>query len=506
MARDSSGFSDCSGLPLKRKSLQDLPSEAELVRQCSTGTSGRGVGQPAAWLHNDDLDSSRMAPKARTEAPAATASAAAATAAFGIASASSAAVASGPQCAGTPMLSARETSSSVASQLRGAAGPACSVSVYCSSSFGAMDQGGDQESESPMSCSGAEVLARLVLAAPRALGEASAAKTRPSLSGGSGCWERPHWADMPDDVFRKVLDSLPPSYLRVVRLVCRQWERAAARLLRHLRPETLEGVELSRRFPHLHSLDLSQCMAAVEFAAPKRLRLQSCLTDNLLSKLAGLRKLRELSLRNCNSLTGTGLAHLQSLPHLRVLNLSNCSRLTDEGLGCISQLPQLDTLNLQGCSSITDLGLTRLWGMQHLGHVVCHNGITDMGLRILTGIQALERVVLRECRGVSTQGVMALLQMPALKRVIISRCPQVTLEALCGVSNLRVVQDLAALTSAAAIAAGAAAPAPAGEPAGDAALPGALQQQQLLLPPAQWQHHHLPALMPDFHLLLADLG
>ena len=72
----------------------------------------------------------------------------------------------------------------------------------------------------------------------------------------------------------QVLDRLPPSYLRVVRLVCRQWERAAARLLRHLRPEALEGVELSRRFPHLHTLDLSQCMAAVEFAAPKRLRLQ----------------------------------------------------------------------------------------------------------------------------------------------------------------------------------------------------------------------------------------
>ena len=51
---------------------------------------------------------------------------------------------------------------------------------------------------------------------------------------------------------------------------------------------------------------------------------------------------------------------------------------------------RLDTiviLCLQGCSSITDVGLARLWGMQHLGHVVCHNGITDVGLRILTGIQ-----------------------------------------------------------------------------------------------------------------------
>lgn len=103
-----------------------------------------------------------------------------------------------------------------------------------------------------------------------------------------------------------MLDRLPLSYLRVVRLVCRQWEGAAGRLLRHLRPETLVGKAVGTRFCHLHSLDLSHCMGSVEFVAPKRLRLQSRLTDELLAELVPLSKLRQLSLRNCVGLSGTG--------------------------------------------------------------------------------------------------------------------------------------------------------------------------------------------------------
>lgn len=73
-----------------------------------------------------------------------------------------------------------------------------------------------------------------------------------------------------------MLDKLPPSYLRVVRLVCRQWEGAAGRLLHYLRPEALAGGRLGARFGQLHSLDLSACMTCVEYASPKQLRLQVC--------------------------------------------------------------------------------------------------------------------------------------------------------------------------------------------------------------------------------------
>lgn len=72
----------------------------------------------------------------------------------------------------------------------------------------------------------------------------------------------------------QVLDRLQPSTLRVLRLVCRGWEAAASRLLRHMRPETVVGKQLSRRFPCLHSLDLSNALMGVDFASPRQLRLQ----------------------------------------------------------------------------------------------------------------------------------------------------------------------------------------------------------------------------------------
>lgn len=71
-----------------------------------------------------------------------------------------------------------------------------------------------------------------------------------------------------------MLERLAPSSLRVLRLVCRGWEAAASRLLRHLRPEAVAGKQLGRRFPALHSLDLSNCCMSVDFAGPRMLRLQ----------------------------------------------------------------------------------------------------------------------------------------------------------------------------------------------------------------------------------------
>ena len=72
----------------------------------------------------------------------------------------------------------------------------------------------------------------------------------------------------------QVLERLQPATLRVLRLVCRGWEAASSRLLRHLRPETVVGKQLGHRFPALRSLDLSNCQMGVDFASPRMLRLQ----------------------------------------------------------------------------------------------------------------------------------------------------------------------------------------------------------------------------------------
>lgn len=61
----------------------------------------------------------------------------------------------------------------------------------------------------------------------------------------------------------QVMRHMSPAYLRVMRLVCRGWAEFAGRHTSSLKPEALEGMRLSQRFPHLLSLDLSHCQHMV---------------------------------------------------------------------------------------------------------------------------------------------------------------------------------------------------------------------------------------------------
>lgn len=258
-----------------------------------------------------------------------------------------------------------------------------------------------------------------------------------------------YWHDIPDDILKRVLERLQPSTLRVLRLVCRGWEAAASRLLRHLRPETICSKHLATRFPSLRSLDLSSASMGVDFASPKSLRLQSLLLDDHLAELAGLTRLEQLSLRGCTLISGLGLAQLGRLSALAMLNLSNCAGVTDECLAALAAAaPQLGTLNLQGCSRLGDDGVAHLVAMPRLRHVLLPAGISDACMASLVDMPALERVALRGCSGVTTAGIHVLLQRRGLKRVVISKCPHISLEALCSGGedrNLKVVSERGAL-------------------------------------------------------------
>lgn len=82
---------------------------------------------------------------------------------------------------------------------------------------------------------------------------------------GEGAETASPWTDVPDDILRAVCAHMPPSYVRVVRLVCRGWAGAAGRSMQRLKPEALEGPRLTERFPHLRALDLSHCLHTVTF-------------------------------------------------------------------------------------------------------------------------------------------------------------------------------------------------------------------------------------------------
>ncbi|EIE23088.1 RNI-like protein [Coccomyxa subellipsoidea C-169] len=238
------------------------------------------------------------------------------------------------------------------------------------------------------------------------------------------------WAEVPDDILRSVCGHMPPSYVRVVRLVCRGWAAAAGRLMQRLKPEALEGPRLAQRFPHLCALDLSHCLHTVTFHTQTALQLRSNVTDELVGQLAPLTNLRELSLRGCTGLTGapdSGFARIAAFARLECLDISNCKLLQDDALKVVGQLPGLRQLRAVGCTALTDAALHKLAALQDLVQLDlgCNALITDAGIAALANMQGLEQVNLVSLAQVTNAGVAALDALPNLKRITVSRCARI---------------------------------------------------------------------------------
>lgn len=284
------------------------------------------------------------------------------------------------------------------------------------------------------------------------------------------------WADIPDDLLKRVLTRLHPSSLRLC-LVCRSWEQMAGRFVVSLKPERLcEDRLLGSRFPYVHSLDLSNCVNVVHCVRANELRLRSALTDRQLACAAGLLKLQEVSLRGCTSITGEGMHHITRLPRLRKLDLSGCAGLTDEGAahlalaksltwlslrGCrrlsdralqvLERVPLLRHLCLAGCVGITDAAMASvltlcLWGLMRLDLDRCQ-GLTDAGLAMLGNsggkFPMLRHLSLSGCQGITNFGLSTLRGMTSLESLDISACSQVD---DAGLHHLAVLPRLRLLT------------------------------------------------------------
>lgn len=248
----------------------------------------------------------------------------------------------------------------------------------------------------------------------------------------------PEWQHLPDDLLKRILSFLPNSYLRVMRLVCRQWEHATARFLTSLAPETLAlHPPLSHRCPALVSLDLSNCLTEVHCFRAKELGLRSLMHDGHLGSLAGLRRLTELKLRGCSGITAAGLATLARLTTLQKLDVSRCAGVDDHGLRLLTGLSRLQVLSLAGCVNVSDAGLVTLVALTQLRHLnlagcrVTNNGVQAIAqmqsalLCVHNGMHAnirtgLQRLNLDQCANISDAGLVWLAVLPSLRHVSVS--------------------------------------------------------------------------------------
>jgi Leucine-rich repeat (LRR) protein len=143
------------------------------------------------------------------------------------------------------------------------------------------------------------------------------------------------------------------------------------------------------------------------------------ITDDGLSALANMPRLRKLRLSQFSQVTDAGLAVLARLPELRELQLVSLPKITDDGLRHLAELTKLEKLQINGCPingsswknlqskalveldasscQINDAALENLSGASELADLsLAQNKITGSGLSHLKGLPKLIRLRLSQ--------------------------------------------------------------------------------------------------------------
>eukprot|EP00210_Caulerpa_lentillifera_P006412 g6125.t1 len=213
------------------------------------------------------------------------------------------------------------------------------------------------------------------------------------------------WCQIPESIMSEILRRINQEDKRSLRMVCRDWYMTTTHSLDSLKPSEFHSKNLTRDFPLLRILDLSQC---VEDVSP-----------NGLQAIQELRHLTELTLgRNHNliatTITDQSLVSIKLMTKIRVLNLAQCVHISNQGLHEISMsLVQLEQLNISGCV-----------------------GVTDHGVQELASISTLHTLEMPWCLKISDQGIAALNALPKLKHLNISGCQLITEHGIAQIGQL----------------------------------------------------------------------
>ena len=156
-------------------------------------------------------------------------------------------------------------------------------------------------------------------------------------------------------------------------------------------------------------------------------------TDDLMTEVGKLDRLRELDLNGCESVTDAGLAHLRGLSRLRVLKLMD-SGIKGPGLANLEGMAELRELELHQVP-VTDADLAHLSGLTHLEKLgLSGPGITDVGLAHLGSLN-LQWLRLSACP-VTTAGLTHLRGMARLEVLTLNETRVDSLEPIRNLTGL----------------------------------------------------------------------
>ena len=166
---------------------------------------------------------------------------------------------------------------------------------------------------------------------------------------------------------------------------------------------TAKGLAYLPRFKKLKRLDLSGT---------------GSLTDAMLTGLAALTELEELSLSERNGLDGSFLAHLPANSKLKRLVLSDVPTFKPESLALLARLKYLEELSLPSFEP-GPAGMAAIASLSQLRQIIMNNNtvFTGESLKGLKGFSSLTSVDLNVCP-ISDAGLAAIADaMPALERL-----------------------------------------------------------------------------------------
>lgn len=205
-----------------------------------------------------------------------------------------------------------------------------------------------------------------------------------------------------------------------------------------------DSIEMPKR---IHYLDLSKLSLAdpclehlAIFKELKALNLSStAVTGEGFAHLESL-PLAQVNLSNCKMLSDQGLSHVGKLKRLRRLDLSRCTAITARGLPALEQLPKLKTFYLEGCTTLQEDALEPLAALPQLKNLdLSQTLITGLGFLHFRNNHVLQELALEGCPRLNDDGVAHLLHLSVLETLYLGNTAisDKALDYLAGLPSLR---------------------------------------------------------------------
>jgi len=217
----------------------------------------------------------------------------------------------------------------------------------------------------------------------------------------------------------------------------RRWTSVAEhfkRVLQQCDPGRLVRIYLDRVVADEGLLWTCQLLSGIE-----EMYLNCCyhITDTGWAQLAQLKRLRKLSIRNCE-VRDTSIHELLRIRELKELRLDQCLQVTCKGLKLVSQMSHLEKLTFSYNWHIEPPVYHSFAKLRKLVDLdLRYTNVDDGMLKCLVGtLVALKTLILRGCHNISDVGIAHLTSLKWLEELDVSECSKVTVFGLSQLSTL----------------------------------------------------------------------